>query len=143
VTADLMIDGQSRHEVMQAPKNGVFYVLDAATGEVLSTDLFVPSANWMLGFDDDFRPIRNHEANYGAMGDKGFHVVPSAGGAHSWHPMAFNPDTGLMYVPTNYGSFPLVAEAGAKMGNQLLSINVGKSPQDPAPQLEGAGSYLL
>jgi len=48
-----------------------------------------------------------------------------------------------MYIPTNYGSFPLVAEAGAKMGNQLLSINVGKRPQMEAPQLEGAGSYLL
>ena len=143
VTADLMINGESRHVVMQAPKNGVFYVIDAATGEVISADLFVPTANWMLGFDESFKPIINPEANYGAFGDRGFHVVPSAGGAHSWHPMAFNPDTGLMYIPTNYGSFPLVAEAGAKMGNQLLSINVGKRPQDPAPVLEGAGSYLL
>jgi mono/diheme cytochrome c family protein len=57
--------------------------------------------------------------------------------------MAFSPDTGLMYIPTNYGSFPLVAEAGMKMGNQLLSINVGKRPQDPAPKLDGGGSYLL
>jgi quinohemoprotein ethanol dehydrogenase len=128
---------------MQAPKNGVFYVIDTITGEVLSADLYVPTANWMLGFDENFRPVINPEANYGAFGDRGFHVVPSAGGAHSWHPMAFNPDTGLMYVPTNYGSFPLVAEAGAKMGNQLLSINVGKRPQMPAPELEGSGSYLL
>jgi len=143
VTADLVINGQERHVVMQAPKNGVFYVIDIATGEVLSADLYVPSANWMLGFDENFKPLINPEANYGAFGDRGFHVVPSAGGAHSWHPMAFNPDTGLMYIPTNYGSFPLVAEAGAKMGNQLLSINVGKRPQDPAPVLEGAGSYLL
>lgn len=143
VTADLMINGVERHVVMQAPKNGVFYVIEVATGEVLSADLYVPTANWMLGFDENFRPIINPEANYGAFGDRGFHVVPSAGGAHSWHPMAFNPDTGYMYIPTNYGSFPLVAEAGAKMGNQLLSINVGKRPQDPAPELEGAGSYLL
>jgi PQQ-dependent dehydrogenase, methanol/ethanol family len=143
VTADLLIDGQMTHVVMQAPKNGVFYVLEAATGRVISADLFVPSANWMLGFDENYRPIINPEANYGAMGDKGFHVVPSAGGAHSWHPMAFNPNTGLMYIPTNYSSFPLVAEAGAKMGNQLLSINVGKRPQDPPPQLQGAGAYLL
>jgi len=143
VTADLMIDGVERHVVMQAPKNGVFYVIDAATGEVLSADLFVPTANWMLGFDNNFKPIINPDANYGAFGDKGFHVVPSAGGAHSWHPMAFSQDTGYMYIPTNYGSFPLVAEAGAKMGNQLLSINVGKRPQDPAPELEGGGSYLL
>ena len=143
VTADLMIDGEMKHVVMQAPKNGVFYMIEVATGEVISADLYVPSANWMLGFDDNFRPIINPDANYGAFGDRGFHVVPSAGGAHSWHPMAFSPETGLMYIPTNYGSFPLVAEAGATMGNQLLSINVGKRPQMPAPELEGAGSYLL
>ena len=143
VTVDLVINVERKHVLMQAPKNGVFYVLEAATGKVLSADLFVPTANWMTGFDENFRPILNPEANYGAFGDRGFHVVPSAGGAHSWHPIAFNPDTGLMYIPTNYSSFPLVAEAGAKMGNQLLSINVGKQPKDPAPQLEGAGSYLL
>ena len=142
-TADLVINGQTRHVVMQAPKNGVFYVIDAATGTVISADLFVPSANWMTGFDDNWRPILNPEANYGAFGDRGFHVVPSAGGAHSWHPMAFSRSTGYMYIPTNYSSFPLVAEAGAKMGNQLLSINVGKRPQMDPPQLEGGGSYLL
>jgi alcohol dehydrogenase (cytochrome c)/quinohemoprotein ethanol dehydrogenase len=142
VTADLVINGEKKHVLMQAPKNGVFYVLEAATGKVLSAKLYVPTANWMTGFDAKFRPILNPEANYGKVG-KGFHVVPSAGGAHSWHPMAFSPDTGLMYIPTNYGSFPLVAEAGAKMGNQLLSINVAKRPNDPAPKLDGAGSYLL
>jgi len=142
VTADLVIDGEKKHVVMQAPKNGVFYVLEAATGKVLKAHLYVPTANWMLGFDANYRPILNPEANYGKIG-KGFHVVPSAGGAHSWHPMAFNPNTGLMYIPTNYSSFPLVAEAGAKMGNQLLSINVAKHPEDPPPKLEGAGSYLL
>lgn len=143
VTADLVIDGEEKHVVMQAPKNGVFYVIEAATGEVLSADLYVPTANWMTGFDEDFRPILNPDANYGAFGDRGFHVVPSAAGAHSWHPMAFSPDTGYMYIPTNYSSFPLVAEAGATMGNQLLSINVGKRPEEPAPELEGSGSYLL
>lgn len=142
VTADLVFNGEKKHVVMHAPKNGVFYVIEAATGKVLSARLYVPTANWMTGFDAKFRPILNPEANYGKIG-KGFHVVPSAGGAHSWHPMAFSPDTGLMYIPTNYGSFPLVAEAGAKMGNQLLSINVAKRPNDPAPKLEGAGSYLL
>jgi quinohemoprotein ethanol dehydrogenase len=142
VTADLVIDGAKKHVVMQASKNGVFYVIEAATGKVLSAKLYVPTASWMTGFDANFRPMLNPEANYGKIG-KGFHVVPSAGGAHSWHPMAFSPDTGLMYIPTNYSSFPLVAEAGAKMGNQLLSINVAKRPNDPAPKLDGTGSYLL
>jgi quinohemoprotein ethanol dehydrogenase len=142
VTADLTINGEKKHVVMQASKNGVFAVIEAATGKVLNAHLYVPTANWMTGFDKNFRPILNPEANYGKIG-KGFHVVPSAGGAHSWHPMAFSPDTGLMYIPTNYGSFPLVAEAGAKMGNQLLSINVAKRPEAPVPQLANSGSYLL
>jgi alcohol dehydrogenase (cytochrome c)/quinohemoprotein ethanol dehydrogenase len=141
--ADLVIDGVKKHVIMQAPKNGVFYVIEAATGQVQSAHLYVPTANWMTGFDKNWRPILNPDADYGKFGDRGFHVVPSAGGAHSWHPMAFSPDTGLMYIPTNYGSFPLVGEAGAKMGNQLLSINVAKQPQMPAPKLEGAGNYLL
>src|SRR5262249_18117460 len=92
--------------------------------------------------DDKGRPILTPEANY-AKTNRGYHVVPSAGGAHSWHPMAFSPDTGLMYIPTNYSSFPMVAEAGAKMGNQLLSINIAKRPQAAAPKLEGPGNYLL
>lgn len=143
VTADLMIRGLQRHVVMQAPKNGVFYVLDATTGVPYSADLFVPSANWLTGFDENFRPLINPDANYGAPGNTGSHVVPSFAGAHGWNPMAFNPDTGLMYIPTTYSSYPFVAEAGATMGNQLLSINVNKRPEGPAPELEGGGSYLL
>jgi quinohemoprotein ethanol dehydrogenase len=57
--------------------------------------------------------------------------------------MAFNPEAGLMYIPTTYSSYPFVAEAGAKMGNQLLSINVNKRPEAPAPELQGAGTYLM
>ena len=142
ITADLVINGQKKHVVMHAPKNGMFYVLEAATGKLLSGKPYVPTLNWMTGLDANGKPILNPQANYGKTG-RGFNIVPSAGGAHSWHPMAFSPDTGLMYIPTNYSSFPLVAEAGAKMGNQLLSINVAKRPQDPAPKLEGAGNYLL
>ncbi len=142
MTADLVLDGKKRHVLLHAPKNGMFYMLDAATGKLLAAKPYVPTVNWMSGLDKAGKPILNPEANYGKTG-KGFNVVPSAGGAHSWNPMAFNPQTGLVYIPTNYSSFPLVAEAGARMGNQLLSINVAKHPQDPAPKLAGAGNYLL
>jgi alcohol dehydrogenase (cytochrome c)/quinohemoprotein ethanol dehydrogenase len=143
VTADLVINGTKKHVVMQASKNGGFYVIEVATGKVQSADLFVPTANWMTGFDADFRPILNPDANYGMYGDRGFHVVPSAGGAHSWQSMAFNRDTGLMYVPTDYNSFPLVAETGPKMGSPMIAINTAKKPKDSAPVLEGSGRYLL
>ena len=139
-TADLVINGEKKHVVMHAPKNGVFYVLDAKTGEVLSAKLFVPTANWLTGFDEHFRPILNPEANYGKT-DKGFYLVGFQ--SHVWYPMSFNPGTGLVYLPTNYGSFGYVAEAGAKMGNQLLSINIAKRPQGTPPKVAGAGNYLV
>ena len=142
MTANLVIDGKLRHVVMHAPKNGIFYIFDAATGKLLAAKPFVPTVNWMTGFDENGNPILNPEANYGKTG-KGFYIVPASGGAHSWYPMAFNPNTGLVYIPTNYGSFPLFAQAGAKMGNQLLSINIAECPEGPPPKLTGAGSYLL
>ena len=139
-TADLVINGEKRHVVMHAPKNGVFYVLDAKTGKVLSANLFVPTANWLTGFDENFRPLLNPDGNYGKT-DKGFYLVGFQ--SHVWYPMSFNPNTGLVYVPTNYGSFGYVAEAGAKMGNQLLSINIAKHPEAPPPKVDGAGNYLV
>ncbi|MDR2216047.1 MAG: PQQ-dependent dehydrogenase, methanol/ethanol family [Nevskiaceae bacterium] len=141
-TADLTIDGKKTHVVMQAPKNGVFYVIEAATGKVISANLFVPSANWLTGFDKDnnWKPILNPDANIGKTG-KGWFVVPFQ--THVWNPQSFNPETGLMYLPARYASYGMVSEAGAKMGNQLLSINVAKRPEYAPPQLEGAGMYLL
>jgi len=139
-TADLVIDGKKRHVVMHAPKNGIFYVLDAKTGKVLAAKPFVPSVNWMTGFDKNYRPILNPAADYARTG-KGWWLVGFQ--SHVWYPMSFNPETGLVYIPTFYGTFGYVAEKGAKMGNQLLSINVTKCPEEPPPKLEGAGSYLL
>ena len=140
-TADLTIDGKKRHVLMHAPKNGIFYVLDARTGKFISGNKFVPSVNWMTGFDANGRPILNPEANYAKTG-KGFFLVGFQ--SHVWNPMSFNPQTGLVYLPTNYGSYPYVAELGAKMGNQLLGINIRKRPEGTAPTLEpGPRSYLL
>jgi quinohemoprotein ethanol dehydrogenase len=139
-TADLVINGEKRHVVMHAPKNGIFYVLDAHTGKFISGTPFVPHVNWMTGFDADGRPILNPEANYAKTG-KGFYLIGFQ--SHVWNPMSFNPDTGLVYLPTNYGSYPYVAELGAKMGNQLLGINIRKRPEGPAPTLAGPRSYLV
>jgi len=141
-TADLVIDGQKKHVVMQIPKNGVFYVIEAGTGKVLSAKLVVPYANWLTGFDkaNNWAPILNPDANIGKTG-KGWYVVPFQ--THVWYPQSYNPDTGLFYVGVRYASYGMVAEAGAKMGNQLLSINVAKRPEAAAPKLEGAGAWLV
>jgi len=141
-TADLTIDGQKKHVVMQIPKDGVFYVIEAATGKVINAQLVVPFANWLTGFDkaNNWAPMLNPEANFGKTG-KGWYVVPFQ--THVWYPQSYNPNTGLFYVGVRYASYGMVAEAGAKMGNQLLSINVAKRPETAAPKLEGAGGWLV
>jgi quinohemoprotein ethanol dehydrogenase len=97
ILADLPVgeDGASQRVAMQAPKNGFFYVIDAATGEFISGDAFVPM-NWATGIDDEGRPIEVAEARYK---DVPYNQTPGPLGAHNWHPMAFNPDLNLAYIP--------------------------------------------
>ncbi len=97
ILADLDIDGTTRQVIMQAPKNGFFYVLDRATGEFISANNFVP-INWATHVDPATgRPVENPDARYSG---KAPHLqLPGPLGAHNWHPMAFSPDTGLVYIP--------------------------------------------
>ncbi len=96
ILADLEIDGRMRQVLMQAPKNGFFYVLDRATGELISAEAIVP-INWATGIDmETGRPVENPEARYDTVPVM---VSPGAGGAHNWNPMAFSPLTGLAYIP--------------------------------------------
>jgi quinohemoprotein ethanol dehydrogenase len=140
--ADITVDGQPKHVVMQAPKNGVFYVIEAATGKVVSADPFVP-INWALGFDkaNNWKPILNPEANYGKTG-KGFWVLPFQ--AHVWQPQSFNPQTGLMYVPARRAVGSMYAEEGGRiLGNQMVDVAMGHMPEGKRPELENPGAYLL
>jgi quinohemoprotein ethanol dehydrogenase len=94
--ADLDIGGAKRKVLMQAPKNGFFYVLDRATGELLSADKYQP-VNWATGVDlKTGRPVEVPEARFAASP---FAAIPGPLGAHNWHPMAFSPDKGLVYIP--------------------------------------------
>jgi alcohol dehydrogenase (cytochrome c)/quinohemoprotein ethanol dehydrogenase len=141
--ADIKVDGQLKHVVMQAPKNGVFYVIEAATGKVVSADPYVPKINWALGFDkaNNWKPILNPEANYGKTG-KGFWVLPSQ--AHVWYPQSFNPQTGLMYFSARRGVASFYAEEGGRiLGNQMVDVAQGHPPEGKRPAVENPGAYLL
>jgi quinohemoprotein ethanol dehydrogenase len=93
---------------LHAPKNGLFYALDRASGKLVSAAKFA-EANWTTGVDAAGRPIIDHEsADYR---DRPKLVFPSVVGAHSWNPMAFSPKTGLVYVPT------------AQLGNILYDVS--------------------
>jgi PQQ-dependent dehydrogenase (methanol/ethanol family) len=99
ILATLEIGGRQRNVIMQAPKNGFFYVLDRQTGELLSAKNFVPT-NWADRIDmTTGRPVENPAARYDRTG-KPFLGWPSTRGAHSWMPMSYSPVTGLVYIPT-------------------------------------------
>ncbi len=98
ILADLVIDGTMRKVLMQAPKNGFFYVLDRETGKVISAEPF-SAVNWASHVDlESGRPVENPSAR--AAGNEPVYVQPGPSGAHNWNPMAFSPATGLVYIPT-------------------------------------------
>jgi quinohemoprotein ethanol dehydrogenase len=97
ILADLKIDGRDRKVIMQAPKNGFFYVLDRQTGQLISAKNIVPQT-WTTGVDmKTGRPIETPGARYTA--GKPAVVTPSAFAAHNWHPMSLSHQTGLVYIP--------------------------------------------
>jgi quinohemoprotein ethanol dehydrogenase len=97
ILADLPLGegGAKRRVAMQAPKNGFFYVVDAATGKYISGDAYVP-VNWATGLDANGRPIEVAAARYAK---EPFQQTPGPLGGHNWQPMAYNPDLGLAYIP--------------------------------------------
>ena len=94
ILADLKIAGKPRKVILHAPKNGFFFVLDRTNGKFISADNFV-DVNWATGYDAKGRPVEI----VGARGDTPRDAIPGPFGAHNWHPMSFNPMTGLVYLP--------------------------------------------
>ncbi|MGH8258338.1 MAG: PQQ-binding-like beta-propeller repeat protein, partial [Steroidobacteraceae bacterium] len=96
MTADLTIRGKKKHVILQPSKNGFFYVLEAATGKLISADPFTVE-NWAKGIDmETGRPIVVPAARYAKHP---WDLAPGVQGGHSWHPNAFSPITGLVYIP--------------------------------------------
>jgi quinohemoprotein ethanol dehydrogenase len=134
ILADLDLGGKKRAVIMQAPKNGFFYVLDRATGELLSADAYA-TTNWATGIDmKTGRPNVVHDARYGEAG-KPFVSMPGPGGAHSWQPMSFDAVTHLVYLPVTELSFPYFPGSTDKhhelAWNTGVDFNSGSLPQDP------------
>jgi quinohemoprotein ethanol dehydrogenase len=128
---DITINGRQRKVIMQANKNGFFYVLDRVTGEFISAQPFA-KVNWAKGVDPKTgRPIVNPEARYGR---EPLTVFPSAGGAHNWSPMSFNPATGLVYIPINTASSWTFASVEKFEAKQDKTSNNGLVRPMPTPR---------
>jgi len=100
ILADLTIDGRARKVLMQAPKNGFFYVLDRATGEFISGTPYV-NVTWANGLDPrSGRPIEKPEARYSAAGKPAL-VAPGPLGGHNWQPNPMFWNNGLHAISSS------------------------------------------
>jgi len=134
ILADLDIGGAARKVIMQAPKNGFFYVLDRATGALISAKNFAP-VNWASGVNQATgRPVENPDARW--PGKSPFFQLPGPLGAHNWHPMSFSPQTGLVYIPAQEIPFLFGDESSftEKRGgwNTGADFILGAMPSDEA-----------
>lgn len=129
ILADLRIDGQVRQVIMQAPKNGFFYVIDRATGEFISGNNYV-EMNWAMGLDPDTgRPLEVEGARY--QRDPTI-VIPGPLGGHNWYPMSRDQATGLVYIPTQNTSY--LYSNPAEFVKQQVGWNLGQDATPGAPR---------
>jgi len=132
ILAELEIDGRERSVIMQAPKNGFFYVLDRKTGELLSAENFMPT-NWATHIDmETGRPVEVQGARYDDTGSA-MKITPGPGGAHNWHPMSYSPDTGLVYIPAQQEPFIYKLDENYKA--QVIGMNLGVNFWDPVEEI--------
>ena len=133
ILADLRIDGQLRQVLLHAPKNGFFYVLDRATGKLLSAKPFA-RVSWATGIDlRTGRPIESTEAQYEAS-NKPLVVSPGPGGAHTWQPASYSPATGLVYFPVMEAGFAY--KSNKQFSHKALAFNTGTDPVAAGMPLE-------
>jgi quinohemoprotein ethanol dehydrogenase len=132
ILADLTINGEPRTVIMQAPKNGYFYVLDRATGALISGQPYAYQS-WTTGIDmGTGRPKETEAARYRFTPVR---LSPSAVGAHHWPPMAYNPTTGLVYYPGQETSmaFSMEERFEFKEGQWNTGLRRGGPDAPPPP----------
>ena len=128
ILVDRKIDGRKRKLLLQAPKNGFFYVLDRMTGELISAKPYT-EVNWASHIDlTSGRPVLKHDAIY----DNTRRIVrPSFFGGHNWHPMSYSPTEGLVYIPVLESDMEIRTEPQPFKPD---SINIGAIVDDARSQ---------
>jgi len=101
ILADLEIEGKPVKAALQSNRNGYFYVLDRTNGKFLFADPVMEGINWTHGLDPENGRPRINEAMRPLAGKRIGPLVPSMSGGSNWFPMAYNPELGIAFVPTN------------------------------------------
>lgn len=135
--ASVEIGGRKRDVLMQAPKNGFFYVLDRRTGALISAAPFARTT-WASRIDPaSGRPVENPGIRYHGKGK--FELWPGVRGAHSWLPQSYSPRTGLVYIPVIEGA-SFIGDEGVNLSGPDAGLGV---VLDSDPNLPGARRSFL
>jgi len=123
VHASLMVNGVKTKVIMQANKNGFFYVIDRTNGKLLAANPFAKKINWADRIDlMSGRPVESEVTKKFRAGEK-IELWPSVFGGKNWMPMSFNPKTGLAYANTlNIGMPYKLLTPEYKQGEWFLGI---------------------
>ena len=148
VLADITIEGQPRKVLMQAPKNGFFYVIDRTNGQLISAKAFA-QVNWATEVDlKTGRPVEAKDARFKDPKTP-FISMPGPYGAHNWHPMSFSPQTGLVYIPVHDVAFVYLhdpnykpTQIGFNIGIDKVAVRMSDDPQQKAAALATVHGYL-
>ena len=143
VFADLPVDGKTTPVIMQANRNGFFYVIDRANGKLVSAKNFVPT-NWATGIDmKTGMPIEtaNNEKRP-RLKKWAKDICPNLVGGKNWMPMSYNPKTGLVYIPTNNLCMDLEGvQEEYKRGQFYLGVNFDLDKPGPGGYLGGLKAW--
>lgn len=142
VLGELPVNGAARKVLMQANRNGYFYVLDRSNGKLLSATQFAQKVNWASGIDmKTGRPIDTEmtKAVRSNVESKDFiEAWPSAFGAKNWMPMSFDPLKKRVYLNTlNFGMKVKYGTPAYRQGAWYLGLELG-GWVDPDGGMRGA-----
>jgi quinohemoprotein ethanol dehydrogenase len=121
---DMTFGGKVHKVVMQAPKNGFFYIIDRANGKLLSANPFVAGITWASKIDlATGRPVETPGLHYL---DKPFRTSPAPPGAHNWYPSAYSAKTGLIYIATRQSYSDISAVPNYRPEDFISNVGVAQ-----------------
>ena len=144
VFADLPFDGKKVPVIMQANRNGFFYVIDRANGKLMSAKPYVDGVNWATGIDmKTGMPIETAgNVKRPGMKRKAENVCPNLIGAKNWQPMSYNPQTGLVYLNTINLCMDMEGIQGEyKRGAFFLNVNFDLAKTGPGGFMGGVKAW--
>ena len=144
VFADLPVEGKKTPVLMQANRNGFFYVLERASGKLVSAKPFIDGVNWATGIDlKTGTPIEAAgNVKRPGMARKASNICPNLIGGKNWMPMSYDQQTGLVYIPTMNLCMDLEGiQADYKRGTFYLGVNFDLGKVGPGGHMGGVKAY--